>query len=86
VTTYEELWAAIEQAVAETLGNPSRQLPNLLGYISDDGYERIGFMPTALVVYAAGEEHPGPGFLRPAASAIALPPNDTPPQGAHGPR
>ena len=81
LTTYHELWAAIEASVGEDLGNSWRQLPNLLGYVSEQGYPDLGWIPTALVVAHDNDDEPGPGFFRIAAQLGILDEADAPPTG-----
>ena len=81
LTTYAELWSAIATQLGKDLGSHWRQLPNLLGYISEWAYEKYKLIPTALVIDQEGDAHPGPGFFRLAAMLGALPENDSPPTG-----
>jgi hypothetical protein len=80
-TNYADLWTAIGHGVAKDPGSPWRQLPNLLGYIGDLSNEKTGLTMTALVVYREGEESPGPGFFRLAASQDLIPEQEAPPVG-----
>ena len=81
LTTYNELWAAIERSLGIELGNPWRPMPNLLGYVSEKGYPELGWIPTALIVAHDNDDEPGPGFFRIAAKLGALPEADAPPPG-----
>jgi hypothetical protein len=77
MVTYGELWDAITLEVGEDCGNAWRQRPNLLGYIAEQGYQDLGYIPTALVIYREdddgdGTEHPGPGFFRLAVTLGAI--------------
>jgi hypothetical protein len=81
MTAYGDLWSAIEHRLARDLGSSRRQLPNLLGHISEHFYDETGLMLTALVVHDAGDEHPGEGFFREVARLGALPEGDAPPAG-----
>jgi hypothetical protein len=79
MTTYKGVWEAVAARVGEDVGNHWRQLPQLLGHISEHTYPTIGFIATALVIYEEGDEHPGPGFFRLAASMGVLARKDSPP-------
>ena len=79
--TYPELWAGIQATVNFEIGNPWRQVPQLLGYISDNTFEEIGLFVTALVVDGDAEHGPSEGFFRLAADRGALPEADSPPKG-----
>ncbi len=80
-TRYSDLWSAVLKSLGEGVGDPWRQLPVLLGYVSDEYHEAVGAIPTAIVVYDLEDEHPGPGFFRLAASYGLLPDEDAPPLG-----
>jgi hypothetical protein len=81
--SYGEIWSYINAHLGKDLGNPLRQLPNLLGYISECGYEQFKILPTALVLHQEGDQHPGPGpgFFRLAANMGLLPEDQAPPVG-----
>jgi hypothetical protein len=81
LTTYADLWSGIVARVGSDAGDPWRQLPMLLGYISDEHHEAVGAIPTAVVVYDLADKHPGPGFFRLAASYGLLPDEDAPALG-----
>lgn len=81
MTTYGETWEAVARAVGEDIGNPWRQVPHLLGHIAEHVHDELGLIATALVVYDARDEHPGPGFFRLAVAMEELPPDDAPPEG-----
>jgi hypothetical protein len=79
--TYPELWAGIRARVDFEIGHPWRQIPILLGYISDYTFEEIGLFVTALVVDGDPQVGPSEGFFRLAAQRGALPEADAPPTG-----
>jgi hypothetical protein len=79
--TYPELWAGVRSRVDFEIGHPWRQIPILLGYISDYTFEEIGLFMTALVVDGDPEVGPSEGFFRLAAQSGALPEADSPPMG-----
>ena len=78
LTTYADLWSGIVSRVGSVAGEPWRQLPMLLGYISDALHQAVGAIPTAVVVYDLADKHPGPGFFRLAASYGLLADEDAP--------
>jgi hypothetical protein len=80
-TTYHELWPAIGVLLGLDLGNPWRQMPHLLGYISEHSYEDYRLLLTALVVEDGPVAQPGEGFFRLAASMGLLPERAAPPEG-----
>jgi hypothetical protein len=67
-TNYSDLWAAVFTRLGKTVGDPWRQLPMLLGYVSDEYHKEVGAIPTAIVLYDLADQYPGPGFFRLAAS------------------
>ena len=79
--TYPELWAGVRSRVGFEIGDPWRQVPILLEYISDSTYEAIGLFVTALVVDGTPTNRPSEGFFRLAAQRGALPEADAPPTG-----
>jgi hypothetical protein len=79
--TYPELWAGIRARVDFEIGNPWRQVPHLLGYISECTFEEIGLFVTALIVDGDAQHGPSEGFFRLAADRGALPEADSPPKG-----
>lgn len=81
LTSYRETWAAVEAALGEDLGNPWRQIPSLLGYVSVHAYPELDLIPTALVVTPDSDDEPGPGFFRIAAELGALDDAESPPEG-----
>lgn len=81
LTTYADLWKGVVSEVGEEAGDPWRQLPMLLGYISDEHHDAVGAIPTAVVVYDLADGHPGPGFFRLAAHYGLLPGADAPSLG-----
>ena len=73
-TTYRDLWAAVARRLGEDIGNPWRQIDDLLGYIGQAAYEKDRVMPTAVVMYeGADDAGPGPGFFRLATSMGLFP-------------
>jgi hypothetical protein len=81
LSTYAGMWKGIVDRVGEEAGDPWRQLPMLLGYISDEYLEVLGALPTAVVVYDLADKHPGPGFFRLAAYHGLLSEGDAPTPG-----
>jgi hypothetical protein len=79
--TYPQLWAGIRKRVEFEIGHPWRQIPSLLGYISDYTFEEIGLFVTALVVDGDPSNGPSEGFFRLAAQRGALAERDAPPTG-----
>ncbi len=79
--TYHDLWAAIGLRLRADLGNPWRQMPNLLGAISEQSYEDHHVLLTALVIEDGPVQQPSEGFFRLAAAMRLLPERDAPPQG-----
>jgi hypothetical protein len=80
-TTYGAVWAAVEGRLGQNLGNSWRQLPNLLGHISEHVYDESGVLLTALVIYEEGDDSRGDGFFRLAASVGAIRQEHSPPVG-----
>ena len=80
-TTEGDVWAAVVAHMGRDLGSHSRQLPHLLVHITEHSYPTSGVLPTAIVMSAAGDEHPGPRFFRRAAVLGALPKKDAPATG-----
>lgn len=82
LTTYGEVWAAIEQALGKELGNRHLALPRLLGFVTDEEEAGSKMLPTSLIV-AEGKEGAGPevGFFRLAASLGELDESESPPKG-----
>jgi hypothetical protein len=81
LTNYSDLWDGIGKALDRDLGNSWRQMPNLLGYISDHAYSQFKIIPTALVVEKEGDPHPGAGFFRLAAIMGVMLESDVPAVG-----
>lgn len=81
LTSYKELWDAIERSLDQDLGNHWRQLPVLLGYMSVQALSEYDLIPTALVVAPDENNEPGPGFFRIAADLGLLAEADAPPIG-----
>jgi hypothetical protein len=79
--TYPELWAGVRTRVGFEIGEPWRQIPILLEYISDFTYEDIGLYVTAIVVDGDPLTGPSEGFFRLAAARGGLPEMDAPPTG-----
>ena len=71
--TYPELWAGVRSRVGFEIGDPWRQVPILLEYISDYTFEDIGLFVTALVVDGTPANGPSEGFFRLAGQRGALP-------------
>ena len=67
--TYPQLWSGVRTRVGFEIGDPWRQIPILLEYISDFTYEDIGLFVTALVVDGAPQNGPSEGFFRARGSA-----------------
>ena len=78
---YGELWEAIEKVLGRDIGNSWRQMPQLLGYISERSFEGVGLFLTALVVDDVPDGHPEQGFFRLAAKRGALPEREAPRMG-----
>src|SRR5690606_16720324 len=78
LTSYGELWKAVERALNTDLGNHWRQLPVLLGHVSYEAFAEFELIPTALVVAPGANDEPGPGFFRIAAELGVLPDSDSP--------
>jgi len=73
-----ELWPAAELRLGVSLGNPWRQIPNLLGHISEQAHEDHGLLLSALVVEEGLAPQPGEGFFRLAAALGLLAERDSP--------
>jgi hypothetical protein len=81
-TTYGEIWSSVGAAVGEDIGNPYRQIGHLMGHIAVHAHETTSdAILTALVVHEAGDDNPGPGFFRLAASWGILSAADAPQEG-----
>lgn len=80
-TTYHQLWPEIERNLGVDLGNPWRQMPNLLGYISEQSCGEFRLLLTALVIEEGSVPQPGEGFFRLAAAMGLLAERDAPPEG-----
>jgi hypothetical protein len=81
LTSYGETWAVVQATLGADLGNPWRQIPSLLGYVSVAAYPELDLIPTALVVAPDSDDEPGPGFFRIAAELGALDDSESPPEG-----
>ena len=79
--SYGELWEFIGRRLGRDIGNSWRQIPQLLGYISERSFEGVGLFLTALVIEDVPDGHPEQGFFRLAANRGALPDSDAPPTG-----
>lgn len=79
---YGELWTEIERRLGTDLGNSWRQIPNLLGYVSDHFHQQVGALPTAIVVSQGTPPRPERGFFGLAVSEGYLPSADAPQEGA----
>lgn len=81
LTTYGELWQAIEETVGRQLGSPHLALPRLLRDIADVAIKDDEPNPMALAVQSAGDQEPGAGFFRTAVALHELPAVEEPPKG-----
>jgi hypothetical protein len=78
--TYPELWSGIKARLQRDIGDPWRQVPLLLEYISDRTYEDLGLFITAMVIDPETGS-PSEGFFRLAADRGALAGQDAPEMG-----
>ena len=78
--TYGQLWDTLIARLGNEVGDSWRQLPILLGHVCDEYHEKVGALPTAIVI-SQGETHPEAGFFRMAASHGYLNEADAPPAG-----
>ena len=80
LSSYHELWTTVGTALGKDLGNHWRQLPHLLGYVSERSLEEVGVLATALVIYDPDDasSSPGPGFFSLAVSLGLLDAADGP--------
>ena len=78
LASYHEIWTTVGAKLGKDLGNHWRQLPHLLGHVSERSLEESGILATALVVYDPGDASsgPGPGFFSLAVSLGLLAPAD----------
>lgn len=81
MTGYHELWRAIAEKLGIDIGNPYRQEPWLLEYLSREFFEQTGLILSALVRYEEGDESPGEGFFRLAGILGVLAPEHVPEVG-----
>jgi hypothetical protein len=77
---YPEFWSGIKTRLQRDIGDPWRQEPLLLEYISDRTYEDLGLFITAMVIDPE-TGHPSEGFFRLAAARGALPEQEAPEMG-----
>jgi hypothetical protein len=75
---YGDLWKEIERRLGSNLGDRWIQMPNLLGYVSDQFHEEIGALPTAVVVSQGTPPKPEQGFFSLAVSEGYLDQVDAP--------
>lgn len=80
---YGETWDAVGAAIGKELGSHWRELPNLLGFVSERSQAELGLLSTALVIYQpdAVSSGPGAGFFRMATRMGLLDDSDSPPDG-----
>ena len=82
LTTYGEVWAAIEKDLGKELGNRHLALPRLLGFVTDLEETGSKMLPTSLIVTEGKQdEGPEPGFFRLAASLGEIDESESPAKG-----
>src|ERR1035437_5464912 len=72
-TKYGEMWAAIESAMGQDIGQFRLQMPNLLRRLAETSLDEFGLVVTALVVYDQLPEYPGEGLFQLAVREGLLP-------------
>ena len=79
--TYEHFWRVVQAGLGRDVGNPWRQIPQLLRQVGEKSFDESGLVVTALVVNDESEPSPSEGFFRLAARLGLIHERESPEKG-----